>query len=229
MSGISLLAQPRPPVTRSSQTTAEIVGATKLRDAFIGAVRANGLSCSLAAPRIELINKRSFGQYDDERNTVRTSDWTTLKPTEVRFFKSVAGDGASEVADRELFEAYAHRWTFVHEMAHWWQACQVTRPTPSLYQIETDANRIALAYWREADPQIVGTMRAAFRTILVTYPSPVPASEVAGDYFNRNDERLSLSSSLGYQWFQATMFRCLDVETPVLTFAFALTHPYYGH
>ena len=109
-------------------------------------------------------------------------------------------------------------------MAHWWQTCNQSPNKPTLYQIESNANRIALAYWRQAAPELVMTIAPLFDKTLRELPSPVPQQYSVATFFNENDERLSLSSGLGYQWFQATMFSTLKDEMPAPSFADALTN-----
>ena len=199
--------------------------AVEVRDDFLQAVRKAGLSCPTKMPEVELTNRPSFGQYDEAANIVRTSKWEPLSSSEKAFFQDVSDGDPSEQATRQAFDIFVHRWTLVHEMAHWWQTCGHGRSKPTLYQIETDANRITLAYWRQADPTVWAKMAEFFRRVLDRLPSPVPADQAVSSYFNKNDERLALSSGLGYQWFQATIFTQLNAEQPQPSFAEALLHP----
>ncbi len=189
---------------------AQLLQAKQLRDAFIRSVHGVRLSCSITEPAVELFNKPSFGQYEDHANLVRTSDWSTLTVAEKAFFRDLAG---SDKLAYSTFDTYVHRWTFMHEMAHWWQACH-QHPAQTLYEIEIGANRVALAYWQQTDPRVVLSMRAYFQAILAHMPAPVLAGQPVADYFNKNDEPLALSSTLEYQWFQAAMFRAIDSNGP---------------
>jgi hypothetical protein len=135
--------------------------ATALRDAFVTRLRCAGFMCSLAVPAVVIEDVPSFGQYRPETNVVRTSSWNLLNSKEKGFFAQLAGPGKSESDARKLFDA-AHQWIFIHELGHWWQACSGGYSKRSHYQVEYGANRIALSYWREVNPQIAETMRPVF-------------------------------------------------------------------
>ena len=223
--GSRLAAQSLPLAGRSPQPSIELDEAQTTRDAFLQAVRNAGLFCSTAVPKIELMNKPSFGQYDDVANVVRTSTWRGLSDKDRAFFQNLAGARSSKRVTASVFDAYVHQWTLVHEMAHWWQTCYHFPNKPTLYEIESNANRIALAYWRQAKPGLIVTIAPLFDKVLGEMPSPVPQQYSVAAFFNENDERLQLSSGLGYQWFQAKMFSTLKDEVPAPSFADALTNP----
>ena len=89
--GSQLAAQSSPLASRSPQPSTELYEAQTTRDAFLQAVRNAGLSCSTAVPKIELMNKPSFGQYDEVANVVRTSAWRGSPDKDRAFFQSLAG------------------------------------------------------------------------------------------------------------------------------------------
>ncbi len=197
-------------------TAATLQGATDLRDRFIQRVHAAGFSCSLAAPTIVVEDVPSFGQYDFESNTLRTSDWTLLNPKEKAFFLQLAGPGATDSTAHAVFDKAAHQWIFVHELGHWWQACRhFTTDTQSPWQVESGANRISLAYWREKDPSVVALMFSLFHGVLDHAPSPVPAGQPVESYFNTNYQ--TLGPSPAYPWFQSKMVVILEDEKPAPT------------
>ncbi len=109
-----------PDIPALAATRAE---ATSTRDAFIARVKAAGFTCPLPAPQILVEDVPSFGQYDDEKNVLRTSDWTVLNPEERAAFLQFAGPSGSEADARAIFELAAHQWILIHELGHWWQNC----------------------------------------------------------------------------------------------------------
>ncbi len=223
-SGISGAQEPAAPVVDQAKTdtakAATLVKMTAVRDRVIKQISADGFTCPIAAPAIVVEDVPSFGQYDDETNTLRTTDWTLLNPHERAFMFQLAGPGADEAAVQALFEKAAHGWIFVHELGHWWQACRGFMATHSHYEVESGANRISLAYWRETDPSIVTLMMGLFNGLLEHQPSPVPAGQRVEDYFNSNYEQLGPTPL--YPWFQARMSVSVADEKPVPTFAMVL-------
>ena len=216
-----------PPSMTPEQVTAEkaetLTRVTALRDQFVAKVHAAGKSCPFASPKILLEDVPSFGQYDDATNTLRTSDWTMLQPEERVLFFQLAGPEAGEAQARANFESGVHRWVFVHELGHWWQACARQMNGSPPYSVESGADRIALAYWREADPQFAAAMLAVFGGILGRGPNPVPAGQSPETYFNTNYQQLGPTPA--YIWFQSRMVVDDGMVLPLLTFAQTLAKP----
>ena len=206
--------------SQGAERAATLAHATVLRNGFMQRIHSAGLTCPIEAPTILVEDVPSFGQYDDATNTLRTSDWTVLRPEEKAFFLQLAGPGSDESAAQRVFEKAAHGWIFVHELGHWWQACNDFTAHHSHYQVEYGANRIALAYWREVDPRIVTLMMSLFHGVLDHTPSPVPSGESVEAYFNKNYE--TLGPSPAYPWFQSRMAVTLEEEKPAPSFSMAL-------
>jgi hypothetical protein len=205
--------------------TAAVVEATRaqmnaLRDAFVKATVAAGFRCELAPPAIVVEDVPSFGQYSPEKNRLRTGAWEVMSAQGKGFFAHLAGPGANDEAARAEFEIDAHQWIFVHEMGHWWQACRGVVDHGDPYGIESGANRIAAAYWREHDPAVVTHLRAAFENVLGHAPNPVPVGQDVKAYFNANYE--TLGPSTVYPWFQSRMGVTVIDERPMPTFKQAL-------
>jgi hypothetical protein len=190
---------------------------TSLRDSFIERIHFAGFKCPIPPPAILVEDVPSFGQYLSGTNTLRTSDWTLLGPQEKSFFRQLAGPGADEAAARQLFEVAAHKWIFIHELGHWWQACRGGNTNRSHYQTELGANRISLAYWREVDPRVVDIMIPVFQGVVDHMPNPVPANQSVETYFNSNYE--TLGPSPVYPWFMSRMNVAAYEEKPAPSFA----------
>lgn len=109
---------------------------TTLRDAFAQKAKSIQPACALAPPTIKIKNVPSYGNYVPETNTLETSAWWLLDPERRAFFLQLAGKDADENAARRVFENGTHRWFFVHEMGHWWQACTESMAGAKHYQAE---------------------------------------------------------------------------------------------
>jgi hypothetical protein len=208
------------PVAAAVPSSQVLSSMTLLRDSFIQSVKAAGFTCTLAPPTILVEDVPSFGQYQPESNTLRTSDWAVLNDREKAFFTQLAGPGADESRTRQLFETAAHRWIFVHELGHWWQACTGGNAKRTHYEVELSANRVALSYWREIDPKVVDTMMPIFQGVVDHVPSPVPTGQSVEDYFNANYE--TLGPSPAYPWFMSRMNVAALEEKPAPAFASVL-------
>ena len=207
------------PKTDTAATLAEV---TATRDAFIARIHALGLKCPLAAPRIAVEDVPSYGQYNDVSNTLRTSDWSLLSPQEMGFAHRIAPPGADEATVRATFQDVAHRWIFIHEMGHWWQACQKADVGSGRqpYAIEYEADRIAMAYWNGVDPGLPAKMVVIAQSVIDHAPNPVPTGQAVEGYFNANYQ--TLGPTPAYPWFQAQMIVTSGKEMPKPTFARAL-------
>ncbi|MGN6181402.1 MAG: hypothetical protein ACTHNW_19620 [Mucilaginibacter sp.] len=160
-----------------------------------------GFTPSLDAPKIVLDNPRSFGNYEKESNVLHTCDWNTLPPPARDLFNNAAKRAGNGMTGQAYFESSVYKWIFVHELGHWWRACQHQTADP--YENEKAANRIATAYWREVDPAFYAFKLNTFQQVVNTVPNPVPAGQDKEAYLNNNYDKLPGASA--YTWYQATM------------------------
>ena len=200
-----------------AERTATLAKVTALRDQVIAKIGAAGFTCPLPPPTIVIEDVPSYGNFQNESNHLRTSDWTVLTPQEKAFFFKIAAAGNDENAVRAFFERAVHQWIFVHELGHWWQNCRGAITGRPPYGVEYGANRFALAYWREQDPKFAASMSAFFGGMLANMPSPVPAGQTVEPYFNANYQELGPSPA--YPWFQARMIVTASGEQPAPAFA----------
>ena len=209
-------------VVTEGQPAATMAEVTAIRDAFIARVGTLGLQCAIAPPRILVEDVPSYGQYDDSSNTLRTSDWNLLNPHEKGFAHAIAPPGSDEATVRATFQDVAHRWIFVHELGHWWQACEKadTASGRQPYAIEYEADRIAMAYWNAVDPTLPAKMVVIAQSVIDHAPNPLPAGQAVASYFNANYQ--TLGPSPAYPWFQARMIVDCGKEMTKPTFAQAL-------
>lgn len=189
-----------------------------LRDDYVGKIKKLGFIPSLKVPPILLDNPRSFGNYDDSLNVIHTSNWDTT-PKEIQdFFGQLASRMEKGMSGQRFFELAVHRWIFVHELGHWWRACQKVTADP--YENEKAANRIASAYWKETNPKFYDFMVRYFQGALEHNASPVPAGVSKEQYLKDNYDKLPGGSA--YTWYQAIMIVEVNKEKPFETFEQAI-------
>jgi hypothetical protein len=182
-----------------------------LRNDFIRKIEAMGLHPRLNPPEIIMDNPPSFGNYQDATNTLHTSDWQTLPDSDKELF--VRAGKRYNMSGELYFGSSAHRWIFIHELGHWWRACQ--QQVTDSYSSEMAANRIDIAYWRETDTAYSAFSRQRFENYVKFMPNPVPEGQDKKKYLNENYGKLPV---LAYIWYQATMIVDGYNETPLPTF-----------
>ena len=197
---------------------------TTLRDSFVNQIKAEGFQPSLPAPTIVLDNPPSFGDYEDGKNLLHIAAWSALTSEEQARFSRIAAMLDQGQSGEALFEDSVHHWVFVHELGHWWQACQ-GKLAENHYSVEYGANRVAAAYWRLKDPGLMDRTAKRMSTLMVAAPDPVPEGQNKKSFFNENYEKLGPTPA--YRWFQEGMVLAVQAEKPLPSFLQALQHPTY--
>ena len=189
---------------------------TALRDEFVKATVTAGFTCPITPPTIVIEDVPSYGSYDEDTNTLKSSAWELLTDEEKGTFFRLTGPNGTEEAARKEFETGAHHWVLVHELGHWWQACKHVQSSDP-YRFESGANRIAAAYWRKHDAGIIAHQRTVFEYVQAKVPAPALDGQEPEVYFNAHypDKFPSIPE---YIWFQAKM--CLKAfdEKPAPSF-----------
>jgi hypothetical protein len=137
---------------------------TALRNDFIGKIKAMGDTPGLKAPEIAMDNPFSFGNYDEKTNILHIGYWKTLPPDGQAYFNDFAKMIGNGMTGEKFFRLGVGQWIFVHEMGHWWRACQHQTAAP--YEDEKAANRIASAYWAERDTAFYHFVLGVFHGIV---------------------------------------------------------------
>ncbi|QMV19518.1 hypothetical protein GOB94_13095 [Granulicella sp. 5B5] len=189
------------------------------RDAFIDRIGEDGFYCRLPAPAVVVADTPLFGEYEKNTDNLVTPDWMQLKPDEKAIFAELAGPGATDAQAKDVFDMEAHHWILIVETVRWWEACKELTLKLTPYQAEVQAARVALAYWRELDPDVV-TKLTAIREALDKEPSPVPAGQDFPTYFNQHYQRPA--SGKEYLWMQAQVVGVVMAEKPEPTVVEAL-------
>jgi hypothetical protein len=212
-----------PPAPADASDAAVLRRLTRLRAVFLKRIDEEGYALC-PAPQIELGDPGTFGRYLPERNVVLIGTWSHLSAPEPQAFETMAQTLGGEASAQRVFENGTHRWVFVHELGHWWQACrQLARPQS--YAAENGANRIALAFWREREPRFAAGIVHGFAALLGSAPSPLPDGQPAQGYFEANFRAIAQTDA--YTWFQGKMIVELAAEMPPPSLHRALSQPLY--
>lgn len=212
VSAAQITAPTASPAVTSSPNQAEMTRLVALQNDFIETIKADGFQPSLAPPTIVLDNPPSYGNYEDERNVLHIAVWSALSPEQQARFTRLADLLGGGKTGEEAFEDGVHHWVFVHELGHWWQACQ-HKTGENHYSVEYGANRIAAAYWRLKDPRFMEKTEEKMTTVIATMPQPVPTGQSPEKYFNENYEKLGPTPA--YIWFQYSMVLKVQSEKPL--------------
>jgi len=195
-----------------------LIKLTALRDDYTSKIKALNYSFDRKVPGIVMNDPRSFGNYDDSTNVIQTSDWKTTPKKIQGFFSKLAAGMDTGMSGQVFFELAVHRWIYIHELSHWWRACQNVTADP--YENEKAANRIASAYWKETDPKFYDFMLRYFQGALIHNASPVPAGQSKEQYLKDNYDKLPGGSA--YTWYQAIMIVEISKEQPFESFKQAI-------
>jgi hypothetical protein len=182
-----------------------------VRDAFIDRIGEDGFYCRLPAPGIVVADTPLFGEYEKNTDSIVSPDWTQLKPEGKAVFLELAGPGATDKQAEKVFEMEAHRWILIVETVRWWEACKELTLKLTPYQAELQGARVALAYWRERDPEVVQQL-VSIAAVLDKEPSLIPPGQDFPTYFNQHYQKTA--SGKEYLWMQAQVVKVAMAETP---------------
>jgi hypothetical protein len=212
-----------PPATSQAESNKELMTQLlALRGSFTKAIKAQGFTPRLPAPTIVLDNPPSYGNYENDKNVLHIAVWSALTDEQRGRFERLSRLLNNGKAAEETFEESVHHWIFVHELAHWWQACQ-RKISSNHYSVEYGANRIAAAFWRQNDPYLMQRTENRMATVIRTLPNPLPEGQTEGAYFNENYEKLGPTPA--YIWFQYTMVLKVQAERPLPSLKQTLSKP----
>ena len=156
----------------------------------------------------------SYFSYGDQ--TVHEAQFADLPAPMQSIWNQWATYTTDQPTGKALFDDMFHRFFFVHELGHW-MASQVIAGLPKgeisviakndaghKWEGEIAANRIAVAWYREHDPQYLAKLVKDFRNIEAHLPNPVPAGVDKKTYFTDNYQKLG-ADPLAYGWYQLQM------------------------
>lgn len=156
------------------------------------------------------------------------ADFTKLPPPMQQIWTQWASYTTDESSGAALFQDMFYRFFLVHELGHL-IAHRVMNGLPEAERQTTQANesanamekelvpnRIAVAWFREHDPEYLARLVADFRRIEARLPNPVPAGEDPKRYFTQNYLKLA-ADPLAYGWYQNYMV-IIVYDEPAKTF-----------
>ena len=169
------------------------------------------------APEIRIDVGSTLSFYDNGTgNVVHEARWEKLPSPIQETFNQWAAYTEDESRGRQLFEDMFYRIFFVHELGHWIQREVLDQrhdamaerakknSATAMWQYETVANRISVAWWREHDRAYLMKLVNDFRRIQRKLPTPVPHGEDAQVFFTREYDKLTEDPN-AYGWFQLQM------------------------
>ncbi len=178
---------------------------------------------AFAPPQVLLDTQPQISFY--EKHTVHSSRFGKLPAQVQSTFDQWASYTTDQPSGQELFEAMFYRFFFVHELGHW-VSIQLIRRLPedrkkvvsdnfdrNYWQVEMTANRIAVAWYRERDPEYLAKLVNDFRRIRKKLPSPVSSGQDERQYFNANYATLG-DNPTAYGWYQLEMVILASEEPP---------------
>jgi hypothetical protein len=183
---------------------------------------------TFAPPKIMLDAGMGASYFTYGDSIVHSAQFSDLPAPMQEIWNQWAGYTTDQPSGKALFDDMFHRFFFVHELGHW-MASQVIAGLPDNEMIvvakneaghkwerEVAANRIAIAWYREHDPQYLAKLVADFRAIQAHLPDPVPSGIDKKTYFTENYQKLG-TDPMAYGWYQLQMVLVVYDE-PAKTF-----------
>jgi len=199
-----------------------------------GRAQIHGFELIAKAPKIRIDAGPTLSHYGTVKdNVVHEEHWEKVPAPEQASFNHWATYTTDEPSGRALFEDMFYRFFFVHELGHWMQiqvldqrhdpmAARARKSSDTArWQLETVANRISVAWWREHDPQYLAKLVNDFRAIEAKLPNPIPPGEAPQHFFTREYDKISTDPDV-YGWFQLQMVILVYDEQPALNFQQAI-------
>lgn len=181
--------------------------ATALRDRFMAAVRACGITPPFD-PSIIVDSHPSIIAYSFEARTAHLSRWAELPAPLQAMLEAWGADGPLGLSGEQQFADIFNSLLVPHELGHYLQHVSGRYRTLDLWEGEVEANRIAIAFW-SLDPAEAARLPDRienFAGFLGKIPSPVPEGSQPRDYFNANYEALGQDAE-AYGWYQGAFMR----------------------
>lgn len=171
---------------------------------------------AFAPPKIMLDAGMRISVFSAGDQTVHTAQFTDLPAPMQGIWKQWSSYTSDEPNGKALFDDMFHRFFFVHELGHWMDSHVIAglpdremrvvakKEAANKWEGEITPNRIAVAWYREHDPQYLAKLVADFRRIQSHLPNPVPAGMDKKTYFTDNYQKLG-TDPMAYGWYQLQM------------------------
>ncbi len=178
-----------------------------IRDGFVAAVRECGVEPTFI-PRVAIRTAPALATYSSADRTLYLSRFEELPPPIQGTMTAWAADGVLGLDAKGQFAEIFNTLVVPHELGHAVQSMWGRHSTLDRWESETEANRIAIAFWR-LDPAEAERMPQRIENVtrfLGRLPSPVPEGRTARDHFNSDYSSL-LADPQAYGWYQGALMR----------------------
>ena len=195
-------AQGPVPAPDPLQTHAEAI-----RDSFVAAVRACGLEPDFI-PAVVVRTSPALAHYVSADRALYLSRYEELPPPIQATMGAWAANGVLGLDAEGQFTEIFNTLVVPHELGHALQSMWGRPPIADRWESETEANRIAIAFW-SLDPAEAERLPQRIENVtgfLAKLPSPVPEGRTPREHFNA-DYRALAADPQAYGWFQGVMMR----------------------
>ena len=171
---------------------------------FSARAHAAGLPATVVTPAVVFRTTPALSVFTPQG--VFIAEWSALPPPAQAQFDAWATAGGSSWTGARLFDEMFHWFLVPHEMTHWVQTRGGTQPLTDRYATEMEANRVAVAYWRQTDAgrARLDALAGVLASMYAKMPSPVPSGADPVQYFQTKYDALAADPG-AYGWYQLRM------------------------
>ena len=181
--------------------------ASAIRDRFVSAIRNCGAAPSFVPP-VVVDSHADIVSYSYTDRSVHLTRWTDLPPPFKDFIAAWAAQGTMGLRPEDMFREIFNDFLVAHELGHYLKHLSGRAQTLDPTDAETEANRIALAFWA-LDPterERLPARYANFTNALLTLPDPVPSGLNARDYLAEN-YAIVARNGVAHGWYQGRFMK----------------------
>lgn len=200
------------PVFAQTVTDPVQAEATALRDRFVAAIKACGVTPTFEPGVIVETHPGLVAYFNDDRSA-HLSRWAEVDPSFQGMVEAWGAAGPLGLDGEHQFSEIFNSLLLPHELGHFLQHQSGRFETLDHWEAEVEANRIAIAFW-SLDPADAARLPARienFTGFLGKLPDPVPEGSTPRDYFNANYRQLGADAQ-AYGWYQGAFMRTAWAE-----------------
>lgn len=178
-----------------------------VRDRFVAAIRQCGVEPAFV-PKILVKTSPNVVVYWPKSHAVWLSRYAELPPPIRAFVDQWAAGSSWHLAPAAFLAEVTGNFLVAHELGHYLVDMGGRMGRLSNWDNEVEANRIAIAFWQSRSDEARTLPSRIDKNFawLATLPSPVPADQDPGTYFNENYDTLSRDGA-AYSWYQGAFVR----------------------
>lgn len=183
------------------------VHAEEIRDRFVAAVRNCGVEPTFV-PAVFIRTSPALATYHSGDRALYLSRYEELPPPIQQTMQAWAANGTLGLDAAGQFGEIFNTLVVPHELGHALQFMWGRHPTLDRWESETEANRIAIAFWA-LDPAEAERLPQRIENVtgfLSRLPNPVPEGRSPREHFNADYWAL-LADPQAYGWFQGTLMQ----------------------